>query len=75
MAETNKMIVKVEGMSCNHCKMNVENTLKDIAGIENAEVNLDEKLAEVDYFGSVDEDEIKDKISEAGYEVVGIEHK
>ena len=38
-------------------------------------INLDEKLAEVDYFGAIDENEIKEKINDAGYEFVGIEYK
>ena len=75
MNELNKMIVKVNQMSCNHCKNRVEEILKNISGIENAEVNLDEKLAEVDYFGAIDENEIKEKINGAGYEFVGIEYK
>lgn len=75
MNESNKMIVKVNQMSCNHCKNRVEEILKNISGIENAEVNLDEKLAEVDYFGAIDENEIKEKINNAGYEFVGIEYK
>ncbi|MDU2583250.1 MAG: heavy metal translocating P-type ATPase [Anaerococcus hydrogenalis] len=75
MKELNKMIVKVNNMSCNHCKNRVEETLKSIAGIENAEVNLDEKLANVEYFGSIDEKEIEEKINDAGYEFVGIEYK
>ena len=75
MNELNKMIVKVNQMSCNHCKNRVEEILKNISGIENAEVNLDEKIAEVDYFGAIDENEIKEKINDAGYEFVGIEYK
>lgn len=75
MNESNKMIVKVNQMSCNHCKNRVEEILKNISGVENAEVNLDEKLAEVDYFGAIDENEIKEKINDAGYEFVGIEYK
>lgn len=75
MNELNKMIVKVNQMSCNHCKNRVEEILKNISGIENAEVNLDEKLADVDYFGAIDENEIKEKINDAGYEFVGIEYK
>lgn len=75
MSDLNKMIVKVNGMSCNHCKNHVEEALSKIAGIEKAEVSLDDKLAEVEYFGSVDEDEIKKAVEDAGYEFAGIEHK
>lgn len=75
MAETNKLLVNVEGMTCNHCKANVEKALKELAFVENAEVDLENKNAEVDYFGSVDEDAIKNAITEAGYEFTGIEYK
>ena len=74
-SELNKMIVRVNNMSCNHCKNRVEEILKNISGIENAEVDLDKKYAEVDFSGSIDEEEIKEKINEAGYEFVGIEYK
>lgn len=75
MSSLNKMIVRVNNMSCNHCKNRVEEVLKNISGIENAEVNLDEKLANVEFFGAIDEEEIKEKINDAGYEFVGIEYK
>ncbi len=35
--------IKVEGMTCNHCKANVENNLKQLSFVENAKVNLSEK--------------------------------
>lgn len=75
MAETNKLLVNVEGMTCNHCKANVEKALNELSFVENVEVNLDNKNAEVDYFGSADEEAIKNAISEAGYDFVGIEYK
>lgn len=75
MTDTNKLVVNVNGMTCEHCKNHVEKALKELAFVENATVNLDEKNATVEYFGSVDEDQIKDAITEAGYEFNGIEYK
>lgn len=75
MQDLNKMVVKVNGMSCNHCKNHVEEALNSLAGIEKAEVVLDENLANVEYFGSIDEAEIKKAIEDAGYEYVSIEYK
>lgn len=75
MNELNKMVVKIDGMSCEHCANNVSKALKDLAGIEEVNVNLDQKEATVNYFGSVDEEEIKSAIDEAGYEYKGIEYK
>ena len=75
MAETNKLIVNVDGMSCDHCKKTVENALNELTGVENAVVDLDNANAEAEYFGSIDEDEVKNAITEAGYEYKGIEYK
>lgn len=75
MAETNKLLVNVDGMTCNHCKANVEKALQELSFVENAEVNLDNKNAEVIYFGAADEKAIEEAINEAGYEYKGIEYK
>ena len=75
MSELNKMIVKVEGMSCENCAKHVTEALEKLAGIESVNVNLKDKEAVVDYFGSVEEKEIEAAIEEAGYEYKGIEYK
>ena len=75
MSELNKMIVKVEGMSCENCAKHVTEALEKLAGIESVNVNLKDKEAAVDYFGSVEEKEIEAAITEAGYEYKGIEYK
>lgn len=72
MFNTKKAVVKVEGMSCEHCKATVEKTLGNIEGIKKAEVNLDEKLANIKYKGDLDKEEIKNQIKEAGYQVTDI---
>ncbi len=36
----NEKIVKVSGMTCNHCKANVQNNIASIAGIESIDVDL-----------------------------------
>lgn len=75
MSQLNKLIVNVDGMSCEHCKAAVEKALKALSGVENALVSLKDKNAEVDYFGSLEEDRIKEAIVEAGYDFKGIEYK
>lgn len=64
-----KTILKVEGMSCNHCRMAVEKALKEINGVENVQVDLDKK--EVVVTGSANRDQLAKTIKEAGYDVVG----
>lgn len=38
-----KKVMIVDGMSCNHCKMRVEQALEKIAGVEKAEVDLEKR--------------------------------
>lgn len=68
-----KKTVFIEGMSCNHCKMRVENTLKEMDGIANAVVNLENKLAEVELNSEVSNDAITEAIDDIGFDVVKIE--
>lgn len=75
MSELNKMIVKVDGMSCENCAKHVTEALESVAGIKEVNVDLKNKEANVEFFGSVDEAEISKAISEAGYEYKGIEYK
>ncbi|MBF7082935.1 heavy-metal-associated domain-containing protein [Desulfallas sp. Bu1-1] len=61
-------VLKVEGMSCNHCKMAVEKALKEVAGVESAVVDLAKK--EVVVNGSAGRGQLVKAIEEAGYKVV-----
>ena len=67
-----KVLFEVEGMSCNHCKMNVEKALKAVKGVASAEVNLAKKTASVSFDqGQCAIGDMKAAIENAGYEVVG----
>lgn len=64
-----QVTLKVEGMSCNHCVMTIEDTLKNM-GAE-GKVNLADKSVSVTF----DEqrlalEQIKEAIEEQGYDVV-----
>jgi len=62
--------VKVEGMSCNHCKMNVENNLSKIEGIES--VSADVSSCEVEISGdNVDIQKVEELINGLGYSFKG----
>jgi copper chaperone len=63
-----KAVIKVEGMSCNHCKMAVEKALKQVGGVEAVQVDLDKK--EVVVKGCAARDRLTQAITEAGYEVI-----
>ena len=62
--------IKVSGMTCNHCKANVENNLAAIEGIENIKVDLEsgKVMLEGDH---IDLTEVKEKIEGIGYQYDG----
>lgn len=65
--------IMIEGMHCNHCKMTVEKVLKKLEGVQLAEVDLEKKIAVVEYEGNLENETIKEVITEEGFEVVKIE--
>ncbi|SHI34030.1 Cu+-exporting ATPase [Dethiosulfatibacter aminovorans DSM 17477] len=69
-----KKEIFIEGMSCGHCKMRVENVLSEIDGVKNAEVILAENKAVVEFYKEVDENLIARLIDEAGYKVKEFTH-
>ena len=60
--------VGVDGMTCSHCKLRVENALNEKEGVW-AQVDLKDKSATVRMKQSLSEDEIRTSISRAGYTV------
>ncbi|MCF7833549.1 MAG: permease [Candidatus Marinimicrobia bacterium] len=71
MHEKTNHLVHIEGMTCQHCVMNVKKGLSSLDGVTEVVVNLEAKSARV--IGKVDAEKIKEVISELGYTVKGIE--
>ncbi len=67
-----KKIMKIEGMSCGHCKATVEKTLNGFEGVY-ATVDLAEKCAVLEISGSIDEQAMMDAVNEAGFQAISIE--
>ena len=61
-------IIKIEGMSCGHCKAAVEKALKAVAGVETAVVDLEKKQAVVT--GNAAMEAMREAVEDAGYDVV-----
>lgn len=62
-----KTVLKVEGMSCNHCKMAVEKAVREVTGVAEALVNLEQK--ELTVTGSAAREQLVEAVTKAGYEV------
>jgi len=65
-----KKILKVEGMSCEHCVKAVTNALSALAGVADIVVSLKDKTASFSYDPALASIEaIKAAITEEGFEV------
>lgn len=65
-----KIIIK--GMSCSHCVNHVKEALSELKDSQKVEVNLEQKYAIVET--SSNDEEIKEKIEDQGYDVISIEN-
>lgn len=66
-----KQTLNVEGMTCGHCKMTVENSVSDLDGVTSAKVNLKKQNVTFKYDESmVSLDQVKEAINASGYQVV-----
>lgn len=69
-----KKIVKIKGMTCEHCQKRVETALNKLPGLS-ADVNHKKNQAIVSVDGAWNEEAVRNAISAAGYEVVSISDK
>ena len=63
-------IIKIKGMTCSHCKMNVENNLKALDGINDVIVDLEHSQVVVKG-NKINLDDIEKAIQRIGYEYLG----
>jgi copper chaperone len=66
-----KTTLNIKGMTCDHCKSAVTGALKELDGVTNVEVNLNEGTTDVTYNDSkVSVAQMKEAIEDQGYDVV-----
>ncbi len=63
------VIIKISGMSCNHCSQRVEKALQQASGVNTARVDLSAEKAYLEYDPSeVNEETLLQVIKDSGYE-------
>lgn len=67
--KTMQTVLNVDGMMCAHCKATVEKALGAIDGVT-AEADVANKMVTVQHPESVSVQQLKDAVTEAGYEVI-----
>ena len=65
--------MSINGMMCAHCVAHVEKALSALGGVTAAKADLEGKCATVTLAAPVSDQELKDAVTEAGYEVVSIQ--
>jgi len=63
-----KTILRIEGMTCEHCAAHVTEALKAVAGVSAVKVNLKKKTGVVKHGESTSLDALKAAAAEAGFE-------
>ena len=63
-------VIKVKGMTCNHCKSTVENGIKGLPGIKNVDINLQEEQVTISA-EQIDLILIKSTVENLGYIFAG----
>ena len=69
-----KKVVKIKGMTCEHCQKRVETAFNKLPGLK-ATVNHKKDQAIISVDGAWDENAVRAAVSEAGYEVVSVSDK
>lgn len=70
-----KKILQIEGMTCGHCKMKVEEALSSMEGLTNVDVDLIEGKAEIESNEYIKDELLEKKILEAGYKITSIQEQ
>lgn len=65
-----KMKVKIDGMSCQHCTMKVKAALESLDEIKQVKVSLKKAEALIKFEGPVNKEKMHKAVHEVGYEVV-----
>ncbi len=68
MSESITRNYTVEGMSCEHCRVSVDEQISELEGVENVAIDLGSGLVEVSGSG-FDDDAIKGAVEAAGYQL------
>jgi copper chaperone len=63
-------VLKVKGMSCQHCVMSVTKALNQLDGIKNVQIDLAKGEVRFDNTKSVASDRIQKAITDAGYDII-----
>lgn len=62
--------LNVEGMMCENCEKHVKEALENVSGVKKAKADHKEKTVKIILSKPISDEELKNAVKEAGYEVV-----
>ncbi|UCF86926.1 MAG: heavy-metal-associated domain-containing protein [Nitrospiraceae bacterium] len=65
-----EITLKIEGMTCQHCVMNIKKAIDGIAGVKSSEVSIGNAKVVYDE-PQTNKDEIEKTIQNSGYKITG----
>lgn len=65
-------IIKIEGMSCQHCENRVRKSLESLGNVEIVEISAEKDEAKLKISEEITIDQVKEAIEDAGYDVIDI---
>jgi len=65
-----KEILKVEGMSCNHCVNSIETNVGGLTGVSAVKVNLADNEVAVEFANAATLAHVKETIEDQGFDLV-----
>ena len=69
-----KLVIKVSGMSCEHCAATITAGLKEIKNVKGVKVKLkDKKVIIIKHKKDLNISEIEKKVNDLGYKFIGVE--
>jgi Cu+-exporting ATPase len=68
-----RAVLKVTGMTCQHCVKSVTKALQSVAGVHSVNVSLERGRAEVEHGESISTTSLKQVVTDAGYEAEELE--
>ncbi|MBI3601140.1 MAG: heavy-metal-associated domain-containing protein [Nitrospinae bacterium] len=64
------IVLKIKGMSCQHCVMSITKSLKGLKGVKDVKVSLEKGSAEINYEDNlVTLSQMQEAVDDAGYTV------
>ena len=68
----NKIIIKVDGMHCEHCAKKVSDAIVKLADIYKVKVDLKSGEVTITSKNTIDIDNVKENVNETGFTFVGV---